>query len=245
MPQLSPPQLQSLAAGAPAPILAALRAQDSQNTAVARALGSALVLGDTLQVLTPYTAAKPLAVPDSWQNLTLANSWVLFGGGNEAQYRIWTDGRVEFRGLIKSGTVNANIHSNALNAPQYETIFAGICNNGTNDVIADVRMESTGFLKLQAGSTNWLSLDNLSYMPASPAPYVPSCFPFDVLWPKTYPPSFVFAQCVDANTANPSNLAAMLVDWVPVMKGNRTFIRVRNIPGLLPSKSYAVTLLAL
>lgn len=145
MPSLSPPQLQSLAQGLPAQVadklMPALRAQDSHNVGVAQALGNALVLGDTVRVFTPYTAAAPLAV-------------VATGG-------------------------------------------------------------------------------------------IPTCFPFEVLWPRPADPVLVIAQAMDAlHQSSPANLNLALPDWVMVTKGGRRFIRIRNIGGLVTG-SFAITLVAL
>lgn len=46
----------------------------------------------------------------SWTAVTFQNSWVNYGGSfANAAYRLLPDGRVELRGLVKGGTLNANI----------------------------------------------------------------------------------------------------------------------------------------
>lgn len=85
---------------------------------------------------------------------------------------------------------------------------------------------------------NWIKIRELT----SDTPRVPSCFPFDVPWPKSYLPTMVLAQVADVNQTNPAALALQLPDWGTSTKGGQTMIKVRNIPGLLPSTSYSVTL---
>jgi len=63
-----------------------------------------------------------------------------------------------------------------------------------------------------------------------------------VVWPLQSPPTCVLAICQDVNGQSPSNLAAGMPDWITLARGNTTLIRVRNIPGLLPSTNYVVTL---
>lgn len=242
MPNVAPQRLQSLAA---VPELAqALRAQDKHNLDVAQALNSALVRGDTLLVLTPYTATAPLAVPTDLQAVTFINSWTNFGAGFEVAY-YWKDaaGLVHLQGLIKSGTIGAACFTLAAGyRPTATSLFAAV----SNSAIGRVDVQSDGQVIPQTGSNVWVSLEGMTFREASSAPYVPPCFPFDVAWPQPYPPSLVLAQCADAtNAASPANLALMLPDWVTLTRSGQTLIRVRNLPGLVPSTNYAVTLVAL
>lgn len=251
MPTLNPPLLQGLAAGLPPDIGqklgAALRAQDKHNVDVAASLSSALVRGDTLQVLTPYTAASPLTVPTDWQTPTLNSGWSNFGSPWEvAAYRKNSSGLVTVKGLVKSTNALPStvftLPTGFRPAENVRTASSG--STGGGDAFYSLSFQTDGSVVCQSGAaapSASLSVDSSFYC-SDFSPYVPSCFPFDVLWAKPYPPTLVLAQCA---ATDGSNVAMALADWTTVVKGGSTFLHVRNLPGLLPSKSYSVTLLAL
>lgn len=233
----------------------ALRAQDSHNAIVVSALGAALVKGDTLQVLTPFTAASPLVVPANIFAPTLATN-VANQGAPYPLAGYWQDasGMVRFKGKIQNNT-GGSIASGAT-IFTIPTAFAPTetwerpCFGWTGSAATTYYVQLTSAGVGSMDGVAWpsgaqISLD-MQWPVSGFVPYVPpSGFPFDVLWPKAYAPTLVLAQCLDSNAASPSNLSAMFVDWVTTVKGSKTFIHVRNIPGLLPGKSYSVTLLAL
>lgn len=237
MPNVAPQRLQSLVQ---APELGAmLRAQDKHNSDVTQALNQALVRGDTLQVLTPWTASNPLVVPSDRIQLTPTATWTSSAG---LFYRQDSTGQVNLEGTVTGGTPGTQI-TTGLPTPNVNLGFVVSAATAFGLVI----VSSTGVLTHTTGSgSNVILGGSVSYRSGSGAPYVPSCFPFDVAWQQPYPPSLVIAECADVtNQASPSNLAALLTDWVQVNAAGQTLIRVRNIPGLLPSLSYAVTLVVL
>jgi hypothetical protein len=244
MPSLNPQRLQSLLkTPAVDGLEQAMRVQDSFNGSVAQALNQALVRGDTLQVLQPYTAASPLVVPSNWTALALLNSWAQYDANTACQYTKDACGNVWVQGRVKNGSA-AGATVATLPAgyrPAYQQLFAVRGNAAFGSLV----VRTTGNLDPVEGNTTDLCL-TCSFPADAPSPYVASCFPFDVAWPQPYAPSLVVAHCEDVtNQASPSNLAACLPDWVAVQAGSQAFVRVRNLPGLLGGTSYAVTLVAL
>lgn len=190
----------------------------------------------TVTVTTPAT---------DWAALTLANGWTPFANSIANQYRVdqWT-GEVQFKGLIKGGSIGAgkSFHSNVLNPPPQEIILVGIGNNGSADVIQDVRAETTGLTGLFAGSNSWLALDNLKYMPAVPKPGVLSCFPFNVVTTVAQPQGVTIESVTDTSS-NPVPVALGGVHWQNQTQGTGSnSIQILNIPGLLFGRTYSITL---
>lgn len=241
MPSLNPPLLQSLAhPDLGSKIGPVLRALDKHNVDVVASLKNALVIGDSLQVFNPFTQSAPLAVPTDWVLPTLGNGWVNVGSGNaSAQYKIDPFGRVTIRGLIKSGTINTTAFTLPVGyRPSGNETFPASANN----LFANLAVTSAGAVIPQTGSTTNFSIECSFWADSTnDAPIPPSCFPFDVLWPKSYSPTLVVARCA---ATDGSNLGQMLPDWTMVTKGSNQFIHIRNLPGLLPGKSYSVTLAA-
>lgn len=236
MPNVQPQRLASLAPDAT--LQAVLRAQDKHNTDVSQALNAALVRGDTVQLWTPYTATAPLVVPSDWTTITaFSNSWAVFSGSFNVQWRITASGDIRLQGAIKSGTVGNSAFTLASVAPSQDVNLAA----DSNDAFGKLTISGgTGVVTPAVGSNVFFSVD-CSWTPATRQVWVPSCFPFDVLWQASQPPVFIVAQAVDVtNAASPSNQAQCLTDWTTVQQGGRTFVRIRNIPGLLPSTSYAI-----
>lgn len=244
MPNFQPQRLASLHLGQE--LQAALRAQDKHNTDISQALNAALVRGDTLQVLTPYTAASPLVVPTDWKTPTLLNGYTVQA---TVAYRKDLNGIVWGRGAVTipagppvAGTIIYAMGSAYGYDGNLDIAVPATSNAGPTGFAVD----NSGNVKMSivVGAAGWLSLA-FSYASSDREPQVPSCFPFDVLWTKPYPPSLMLAQCLDKASATPTNMSTCLPDWITVMQGGQTLIRVRNIPGLLPSTSYSVTLVAL
>lgn len=116
-------------------------------------------------------------VQDYWKLLTLTNSWVAYGSNFPAPAWRWTiDGRVELRGLMKSGTVGLATPFATL--PYAEMAPEGVGNAGSifitpasagaytarMDVLPDGRM---AILALGTGATNsFVALENISWHPA-------------------------------------------------------------------------------
>lgn len=215
---------------------AALRAQDKYSSDVAQALGGALVVGDTLRVFTPFTAAAPLVVPSDEKQLTSLNAFVDVNGNFCRKNSV---GEVWLSVSAKSGTLTTAVCQLPVGyRPGRVYTVPAVGDNA----FADCDIQTGGNVVFFAGT----DVNNLSFVAKFPcsdnSPYVPSCFPFDVLWPLPAAPTLILAQCMDARAGSPSNLSASLTDWTTTTKGGRTFIHVRNIPGLLPNTNYSVNL---
>lgn len=242
MPNVQAPHLQSLASALPQ-LSSAFGAADKYARDVAQALNSALVLGDSLQIFTPYTQSKPLVVPSDWQPLVYKNSWVDYDGGTTGRYRKDFTGRVEVSARVKNGTsataTIATLPAAYCPGQMFLTATRG------SAAFASLEIDTSGDIHFPDGGSTLDGSVNCSFFCSDFSAYIPSCFPFDVLWPKQYPPTAVIAQCADANQTSPKAFATLLPDWGTVTKGGQTMIHVRNIPGLLPSTSYSVTLAVL
>lgn len=246
MPSLNPPQLgKHLSdAGVPGGIAGLL---DKHLRDVAQAANKALVWADSLRVYQPYTAASPLVVPVDWVTPTLGNSWANAGGGNaSAQYKIDTLGRVTIRGLITGGTLNNPAFTLPTGyRPSVNETFA----SSANGAFANMAVASDGRVIPQIGSNTNFSIECAFFADAtSNAPIPPGCFPVTLgLWPFSAPPTGVLASAVDVttNSGTAANLALSAADWTyAAAPGNQWLLTLRNLPGLLPSRKYALTAVA-
>ena len=99
----------------------------------------------------------------AWTNVDggvgFANSWVDFGiGWALSSYRQHTDGMVQIRGMIKSGTVDqiAFTLPSGLRPPLHLTYAVD-----SNGVYGRVDIQTTGAVKPKAGSNVWFALNFL------------------------------------------------------------------------------------
>lgn len=112
----------------------------------------------------PYSKRMVSFVPDSqFEPIPLANGWTAFGGGFEAPgYRLYPDGKLKLRGLLKPGTLAMGTIVAYLplgRRPKMNRIFAV----STNGAYAEVKIFSTdGSIVLSTGTvTAFLCLDNV------------------------------------------------------------------------------------
>lgn len=98
----------------------------------------------------------------TWHDLTLLNSWVNFASGYpNAGYMICTDGCVRLRGVIKSGTTNANAAVIPI-PPMTHCIYSAIQGDGSGKRV-DVLTDGNLLINSAVTSTAYLSLDGISY----------------------------------------------------------------------------------
>lgn len=198
------------------------------------------VLGADWQVFTPYTASSPLVVPSDWTTVTsFSNAWIQMAGRETVAYRKDQNGTVSLKGEISTGTFfqNAFVLPTGFQ-PNYSHYASVYSNNGTTQVVGAVLVTATGGVQPIYGSSTEVSLANIIFPCSDRSPYIPSCFPFSVTLPASFAPTAVIAQC--AATGSPTRFTAFPVDW----SASGTTLTVNNIPGLLPSTSYIVTLMA-
>jgi hypothetical protein len=183
MPALTVPQLQQL--GLPAQLDKYLR---DVNTAV----NSALVKGDSYLVTTTHTATAPLVVPTDWQTPTLNAGWTNFGGGFEsAGYRKDAFGAVWVRGLLKSAAAGIAFTLPAGYRPSALRMSSTILNAGAGEVVARLDVDASGNVALPNAAPSSYGSVACSFPCADGSPYVPSCFPINVLWTAPAAPSVV------------------------------------------------------
>lgn len=150
----------------------------------------------------------------------------------EYQASFWKNGAQE----AKVATLNS--YATAAN---YLTLHGGVTLRLAASDYVDFRVIHNNAADTNVTATaaeNWIDVRELM----DDAARVSTVFPFDVLWPKQYPPTMVVAQCADANQTSPSAFALQLPDWTTSTKGGQTMIKVKNIPGLIAGRSYSVTL---
>lgn len=106
---------------------------------------------------------QPAVEAASWANLALVNGWTNYDNSlyGPAVSRL-VNGRVQLRGLVKSGSLGSTIAVlPAGQRPAFTLMFAvetGGSVHGRLDVQPD------GAVKLQAGSTGWVSLSGVSFV---------------------------------------------------------------------------------
>lgn len=102
-----------------------------------------------------------------WCTLTLANSWVHYGGVYATpQYTRASDGMVHLKGLVKSGATGAmTANLPAAYCPKDRLIFTVVTNNVWGRV--DMIPQAGGACRIETNSVNntWVSLDSILYYP--------------------------------------------------------------------------------
>jgi hypothetical protein len=98
--------------------------------------------------------------PTNWTAVSFTNSWVNYGAGyTEAEYRKVND-RVEFRGLIKNGTIDTSAFTLPTGFRPTNTIHLVTVSNGA---IAFFRIDTSGVCVCYTASNVWFSIDGLGF----------------------------------------------------------------------------------
>lgn len=130
------------------------------TTAVpATALGAYVsVVGDVVSLL-EQNGDRLVLGPEgatAWQTPTLANSWVNYGGTEQAaRYRRVSD-RVEIEGLVKSGTLGAAVFTLPTG---YRPALAMQFATATNGAFGLLTITSAGLVVVQSSSNVWAALN--------------------------------------------------------------------------------------
>ena len=111
-----------------------------------------------------FLTRKLFYAPPVWQEPVLVNSWVNYGTVvNNAGYTKDKFGMVRLRGVIKTGTIPAS----AFILPDgYRPVNTHIFAVISNDTIGRVDIDANGEVKIAVGSNVYVSLDNISFLPA-------------------------------------------------------------------------------
>jgi hypothetical protein len=104
----------------------------------------------------------------AWYNFDLQNDWENYGGGyNTAQYTKTSTGIVFLKGLIRYGTATANTVIGTLPAG-YRPSAALVYQVTTSaNVTARIDVLVDGTVIIVTGSTNWISLDSIAFLPST------------------------------------------------------------------------------
>lgn len=116
--------------------------------------------------LTTDLAAKASKTQQAWQTPTLTNSWVNFDivNGNGAGYYLDEVGVVHLRGIIKSGTLGAAAFTLPAGYRPFKIlVMMAISDDGVNNLISRVDIDSGGNVKPTTGGTAFLSLEGISF----------------------------------------------------------------------------------
>ncbi len=128
---------------------------NSGNSVVSKGLGT-----NYLGINVMY---HPNAYSGDWQNLTMANSWVAYGGNFATpQYTKGADGLVSLKGLIKAGTATSGTVMATLPSgfrPSATILYAGY----STGAYARIDINSSGDILFRTGSNSWLSLDGITF----------------------------------------------------------------------------------
>lgn len=178
--------------------------------------------------------------PDPWVTPTLSGAWTAFPG-QTPQYRITNDGAVVGRGAAHNGVITTTLWT--MPSALWPFVDANLPTESNGAYGKLTVLSSNGTVNAAVGSNVFFSLSSLSYYPSIPVPYVASCWPRLVACtlPGGQAAKLDLGPIVDV-TAGSSALAftPLGLSWHNA-KGQ---ISVDNIPGLLPNRTYSVTLYA-
>lgn len=125
-----------------------------------------LSFGETGSVASPTLAPAPAPAQSNgdtaWTDLPLANSWVYYGSPyTTPQYRR-LKGVVYFKGLVKSGTLNAPIFTLPAGFRTSAVMHIPLVSNGF--VVITNIYPNGDFYAPSTASSNWIALDAISYV---------------------------------------------------------------------------------
>jgi hypothetical protein len=111
-----------------------------------------------------------------------------------------------------------------------------------DDVFGVVDTEDTGEISWRAGvKTGYVSLDSISFQAADRTPVAHTCFPKNIKCTLKGKVGDVYATRI-VDTATSLNLPSTSVDWRIADTKDSKQIMIRNIPGLMPNRSYKIRL---
>lgn len=138
--------------------------------------GTSLILqGDGTFTVGPFSkdsSGNVVLAEPGWTAATLANTWANYGAPfQNAGYRKLTNGKVELRGLVKNGAIQAAIFTLPVGMrPSTQMVFIGIAGVSGGLGFARIDVFSTGIVWVQAygsGGTNaYVSLDGITFDPS-------------------------------------------------------------------------------
>ncbi len=184
-----------------------------------------------------------VSVPDDWQSVTFGTDWGQWSNASYANvgYRKDVNGMVHLRGLadsIDAGAATAIFTVPVAYRPPAQIYLA----THSNGAFAAVTITTAGVVTYATGSrANEFSLYGVHWQASDQSPIAPSCFPKNV---KVTLKGKVGDVCATNITETGSGLVLppRSVDWKISDSSNSKQITIRNIPGLMPNKSYKIRL---
>lgn len=182
-----------------------------------------------------------VTVPADWVTASLQSSWVAMPAPDAAPaYTKDPLGRVQIRGVAKLGTLaSPAFNLPAAYRPEFAHNFAAIANGAA----AYMTVGNNGDVTPVSGSNAWFDV-TCSFIAVDRSPVVPSCFPVLLRYTQSSLPVGVVPWLVLDKAAVKSRNRVVGLDWEYASKSDGGYIKINNMPGLLPGKKYAVTLMA-
>jgi hypothetical protein len=215
------------------------------------ALTAGLTFSENIQ--SQYHVSNPVYVPDDWISMSpLGSGWrdrgaedAAYNTFGPAQYRKSMDGEwVMLRGILQQ---TAGSSPAFLFPASHAPVVYMACATQGNSAFANFDVATTGTMTLTVGSASSnVLLSGIRFPAADRTPPVPPCFPYDfayTLGPSA--PRYVFLTRIQEESAGsaPRAFSVSVLDWEVVYKAGSPYVRVRNIPGLIPGRSYRFELL--
>jgi hypothetical protein len=118
---------------------------------------------------------------DLWTDISLQGTWANYGSGyNTAQFTKSASGRVFLKGLVRYGAAAVSVIGNLPEG--YRPAGRLVFQVGTSaNVAGRIDVDTNGDIIFYAGSTAWVSLDTVSFLPSS-SPYTWNELPFYNSW---------------------------------------------------------------
>lgn len=216
----------------------------------AGALSGRLTVGDNVSA--SYKTIRCVIPGNEYITITdLQNGWIAYGSPyNTPGYRITMDGLVYLTGVIKSGTTGTGTLLFTLPEgyrPSATKIFSLSKAGGAG--VWEVEIAANGQVTVgpRNADSTWSSLDNINFTAKGKVAAIPAFS--GVGWPlvfnpqlETRPSAVFVAQVRDVDGNSTTSMGVAGVDW-EIGDGNT--IRIKQIHGLSPGRTYDVTFLTL
>lgn len=217
---------------------------------VTGALSGRLTIGDNVSA--SYKTFRCTIPQNSFISISnLQNGWVAYGSPyNLPGYRITMDGLVYVRGVIKDGVTGSGTLLFTLPEgyrPDATKIFALAKAGGAGNWEVEIAANGQVVIGPRNADATWSSLDNITFTAMGVCAPIPTFSGAN--WPLVYEPqiptkpSAVFvASVVDVNGNTSTSFGVAGVDWELTLDNK---VRVKQIHGLSPGRTYDITLLTL